>query len=408
MKQKILSFFLCLTLLAWIPVTAHAAGDRVYDITCYFYYQTVDGTGYELVETWHRVSEGSGQIKVNNPGKGFHEANSEGQESYDPERNWFTGVYKYWNDRNTCMLNYVLEGDIPEGVSAPAPVGFLYEAPISLVSMPEVAGYTFSGWDLSAGTPMGAKGLTATGSYTKTPESSPEPSPEPTPEPTPAPTSEKHRLLIRYVAADSAYQSEMPAPYGCDLAAGEEYLVFSPGVAGFTANRASVSGTMPDHDLTMFVAYTRLAGPEPTPEPMPEPTSVPTTESTTEPTPAPEPTEAPADEVTRTEELAEEEVPLAALFGAAWGLLNLLCAIGSVGLGLFALLKKDEEGKRKSRWFNLLPAIGAVAAFMLTEDMRLPMRLTDKWTLLMVGILAVSALLAYFTTKKKKTEETEA
>ena len=69
----------------------------------------------------------------------------------------------------------------------------------------------------------------------------------------------KHRLLVRYLAEDSAYQSEMPKPYGIDLYEGDRYYVATPKVEGFTASPPYVTGLMPDHDKTLIVKFTKDA-----------------------------------------------------------------------------------------------------------------------------------------------------
>ena len=66
-----------------------------------------------------------------------------------------------------------------------------------------------------------------------------------------------------------------------------------------------------------------------------------------------------------------------------------------------------DDIKKKGGWrlASIIPAVAAVIAFILTENMRLPMVLVDKWTLLMVIIALVQLLVAYFS--KKKTQEPE-
>jgi len=99
---------------------------------------------------------------------------------------------------------------------------------------------------------------------------------------------------------------------------------------------------------------------------------------------------------------------------AYWALINLLCAIATALLSLIMLIRyfgkrKDEEeltdpatGERVTRDVeeqrgglariaSLIPAIGGIIAFLLTEDMSLPMAMVDKWTVLMIVILAIQA-----------------
>ncbi len=54
------------------------------------------------------------------------------------------------------------------------------------------------------------------------------------------------------------------------------------------------------------------------------------------------------------------------------------------------------------RLLTLLPGIGGIVAFILTENMRNPMVFTDRWTLLMVIIAAVQLVLVMFGIKRDK------
>ena len=139
------------------------------------------------------------------------------------------------------------------------------------------------------------------------------------------------------------------------------------------------------------------------------------------------------DEPTPQATIEDKAAPKAAPEGY-WALINLLCAIAtcliSVLLLVFYFIKRkadedeqeensnsrdafmnddQEEAKRHNklgmRLLGLIPAIGSVIAFILTEDMSLPMKWVDKWTLMMVIILAIEAALAIFS--KKTTDDGE-
>ena len=104
--------------------------------------------------------------------------------------------------------------------------------------------------------------------------------------------------------------------------------------------------------------------------------------------------------------IPEQQTPLA---GPTWALLNLILAIVTALaiISIFMLLKKRREvelTKRSKafRWLTLVPAIGAILAFLLTEDMSNPMVFTDQWTILMIGIAAVQVLVAVFGIQKKR------
>ncbi|MEA5002167.1 MAG: MBG domain-containing protein [Christensenella sp.] len=124
--------------------------------------------------------------------------------------------------------------------------------------------------------------------------------------------------------------------------------------------------------------------------------------------------------------IEDEPTPLASgngtLGNAHWALLNLILAIATaivmavLLIGYFTGKKhKDEEDgqeqklKRRgiARLLSILPGVGAIVAFLLTEDMSLPMVFTDQWTLLMAVIAVVQAVITFFTYKKHKGEETD-
>ena len=192
--------------------------------------------------------------------------------------------------------------------------------------------------------------------------------------------------------------------------------------------------------------------PDPTPTPTPAPpVVVPSTPAPTtpvrritpaaQPTPAPTaaPTAQPADSQpakaeSEPEVIEDEETPLAPMGGGAWALVNLILMLLTVLASLLLLLgylgkkkyaKEDEYGNalhdangneiidytrnKKGFWrvASLIPAIAAVIAFALTENMRLPMVMTDRWTLLMVIIAVVQLIVAVLCKKKKESEEDE-
>ena len=185
----------------------------------------------------------------------------------------------------------------------------------------------------------------------------------------------------------------------------------------------------------------------PTPTPSPAATPAVTPENTPDQTvtPVPEdgeiipdeevPTAPGVDEPAQPEELeaiADDATPLAGGRGGHWALINLILAILTVLASLLLLIGyigkkkkalededgnkvKDEDGntvweyekKKKGFWrvFSLIPAIVSVIAFILTENMRLPMRLVDRWTLLMVIIAIVQIVVAVLCKKRKNKDD---
>jgi len=140
----------------------------------------------------------------------------------------------------------------------------------------------------------------------------------------------------------------------------------------------------------------------------------------------------PVPEVEPEVDIVDPETPLA---GGAWALVNLICAILTALGAIVALFRKkeeddeeeDEEGNAKpkideeedeeddNRGKKMLAAkiAGAIAgvagpvAFILTEDITLPMIMIDKWTLLMVIILAVQIVAAILNKKASKLDDEE-
>ena len=194
--------------------------------------------------------------------------------------------------------------------------------------------------------------------------------------------------------------------------------------------------------------------PEEEPTPTPTPTPLPTLPTTPAPTtPArrvtrstatvTEPASRPTEQITENETpkaesepevIEDEETPLAPMATGAWALVNLILMLLTVLASLLLLLgylgkkkyaKEDEYGNalhdangneiidytrnKKGFWrvASLIPAIAAVIAFALTENMRLPMVMTDRWTLLMVIIAVVQLIVAVLCKKKKESEEDE-
>ena len=191
--------------------------------------------------------------------------------------------------------------------------------------------------------------------------------------------------------------------------------------------------------------------PEEEPTPTPTPTPLPTTPAPTTPArrvtrstaTVTEPASRPTEQITENETpkaesepevIEDEETPLAPMATGAWALVNLILMLLTVLASLLLLLgylgkkkyaKEDEYGNalhdangneiidytrnKKGFWrvASLIPAIAAVIAFALTENMRLPMVMTDRWTLLMVIIAVVQLIVAVLCKKKKESEEDE-
>ena len=179
---------------------------------------------------------------------------------------------------------------------------------------------------------------------------------------------------------------------------------------------------------------------EPTPTPTPAPVIVPPAPA---PTPAPArritpaatatPTPAPTAKPTETKQpepepevIEDEETPLAPMPTGAWALVNLILMLLTVLASLLLLIgylgkkkhtERDEYGNKridytrnkKGFWrvASLIPAIAAVIAFVLTENMKLPMIMVDRWTLLMAVIAVLQLIVAVMSKKQKESQDDE-
>ena len=170
--------------------------------------------------------------------------------------------------------------------------------------------------------------------------------------------------------------------------------------------------------------------PTPAPEQAPTPTPVPVIvpaapaptrvrrvapAATATPAPTAKPTETiaesePPKAESEPEVIEDEETPLAPMAGGAWALVNLVLMILTVLASLLMLLgvigkKRGRNNKSFWRIASLIPAIGALAAFVLTENMKLPMAMVDRWTLLMVIIAVLQLIVAAMSKKQNESED---
>ncbi len=112
----------------------------------------------------------------------------------------------------------------------------------------------------------------------------------------------------------------------------------------------------------------------------------------------------------------DPQAPLSS--GAAWALLNLILTVLTALTSIYLLInyfkerkdengEKDENYKRRGffRGFSVVVALAAIIAFILTEDMTLPMIWTDKWTILMAAIAFVQAVVLAIVKKQSKDDE---
>ena len=256
----------------------------------------------------------------------------------------------------------------------------------SEANAPAIGGYAFQSVDKEAYTVAANREQTITYTYSLIPVETPTPVPTATPTvaPTEAPTA-------------------TPAPTEAPTAAP-------------TATPTPVPTAIPTAAPTATPTATPTAAPTATPAATPAtalltvptatPSAAPSSEPDTEPSFTPE-----------WEIIDDMDTPLSA-FPGAWALVNLICTVLTVLLsaallaGLAGKRSKEEENKqnRKTFWrvMSLVPAALAVIVFLLTENLRDPMVLVDRWTLLMIILALVETLVAVFSRKTKENADTEA
>ena len=165
----------------------------------------------------------------------------------------------------------------------------------------------------------------------------------------------------------------------------------------------------------------------PAPAPTPAPARRITPAATATPTPAPtaKPTETKQPEP-EPEVIEPDDPPLAPLPTGAWALVNLILMLLTVMASLLLLIgylgkKKhtardeydneriDYTRNKKGFWrvASLIPAVAAVIAFVLTENMKLPMIMVDRWTLLMAVIAVLQLIVAVMSKKQKESQDEE-
>lgn len=96
----------------------------------------------------------------------------------------------------------------------------------------------------------------------------------------------------------------------------------------------------------------------------------------------------------KTENIEDEETAQAGAPGEGnWALLNLILMALTVVAGLAMLALRFARKTGMAHLLGIVPAIVALVAFFVTEDMSLPMSMTDKWTLIMALIAVVQVVL---------------
>ena len=191
-----------------------------------------------------------------------------------------------------------------------------------------------------------------------------------------------------------------------------------------SVNPGCPAGTVWNEDAkvcqTIVVPVTPTVNPTPNnPTPTVTPSETPEATASAEPEKSAEPTASAS-----AETIVDPDTTPEVVTKGHWALINLVAAIVSVLLGIVLVLSKNkkdkdedeeeqnedenaEEAKRHKRWkvVSVIDAVLAVVVFIFTENMRLPMVLVDKWTMLMVLFALVSVISLVFGRKYHEEDE---
>jgi len=189
--------------------------------------------------------------------------------------------------------------------------------------------------------------------------------------------------------------------------------------------------------INLYAGFEEIKKDEPavTPEKNVEPEATPATPAAPEKSRTPEtaPARAPraAVQVAESTTIVEEAVPTTAptaemsniadgkapLAEGTWALVNLIATVMAVLGAMIAILRRkeddedaDEDDNRGKKMLaakiaGALAGAAALITFLITEDMSLSMVMIDKWTVLMVIMLAVQIAAAAFNKKASELED---
>ncbi len=255
-----------------------------------------------------------------------------------------------WSAPIVYDITYVMNG----GVNAPAnPATYTVVSGLITLAAPTRVGYDFVRW-----TPTDNIPAASTGARTFT-----------------ATWSQPHVHTVTYIVTggtQAGLDGATPFAVYRDVAYGEPVPVPddpSQDEFSFDGWATAIPATMPDEDVTLYGSLTRLP--------------------------------------VLQEIITNEKTPLA---GPTWSLLNLiLTVLTAFGIGsVISMLQKKRNHKSTTKntafsLSSLLPAAGAILAFVLTQIMSGSMVFADRWSYLFAGITLVqTAVVALALTGKTK------
>ena len=150
------------------------------------------------------------------------------------------------------------------------------------------------------------------------------------------------------------------------------------------------------------------------PKVTPEPTIAPSETPEASATPSIEPTSTPKPTSSAETAIVEDNVTPTTARKEHLALINLLATISSILFGLLLLISKNEKEnedgtqKRSKVWkiVAVIDALLSIVVFVLTENMKQPMVLVDKWTMLMILFTLISIVSFAFGRKYHEEDNT--
>ncbi|MBR4462593.1 MAG: hypothetical protein IKS51_08450 [Erysipelotrichaceae bacterium] len=322
---------------------------------------------------------------------------------------------KLFYTRNSYQVTYEYE-NAPEGAVLPEAETYKYGAEVRLAEVEEVEGYSFMGWD-KEDFEMPDEDVNVKGSW------------------------QINRYTVTWIDENG---KELEKDYDVEYGTMPSYDGKTPEKKADGKYTYTFTGWSPElmevkEDIVYQATYSKEAIVVPVKPQEPEPEIPSTTDPILEEPEAPikpeiviDPAPIPSEEIEIEEavvpmtlieedfiDIDDTEVPMAA--PGAWALVNLIASILSVITALLLVIsfftkkeeskeeeeeeKEETENRKASKFLGLVPAIVSVIVFLLTEDMRLPMVLIDRYTLLMILILLISLALALITRNRKDKEE---
>ena len=260
-------------------------------------------------------------------------------------------VLRLYYTRNSYKVSYEIEGDIPGSAGGlPETAEYKFGEDVKIAADAKADGFKFSGWNKEEFT-MPAENVVITGSFTKI-----EVQPEEVPE----------------VPAE---QEEIPAEQV--VPAVQEIVPAAPAVrpAAATVSEPEIIETVETVEAEIIEDVVPMAQ-------------------------------------LNDETVEEQAVPTAVK--KVWALVNLISTILTAFISVlmmitfFAVNKKDDEesenedNRKWSKFLGILPAAVAIITFIITENLKNSMVLTDKWTPFMIIVLLIDAVLAYFSRNDKE------